>query len=89
MAQFLADIAGMLEVFAIAVGFVLLHRASKEPPAQLLRAAGIVLVAGGITIGLCTTWHWLKYQNAGDFDRAASWASQSITAAQAAAPGVQ
>lgn len=30
MAQFAADIAGMLELFAIAAGLVLLHRAGKE-----------------------------------------------------------
>lgn len=65
--QFLADIAGMLEIFAIAGGLVLLHRASKEPPAQLLRTAGWVLVVGGIVIGLCTAYYWLRYRLHGEF----------------------
>ncbi len=43
MAQFTADIAGMLELFAIATGLVLLHRAGKEAPAKLLKAAGCSL----------------------------------------------
>jgi len=68
MAQFTADIAGMLELFAIAAGLVLLHRASKEAPAKLLKAAGWVLVAGGIAVGACTTVYWFKYQSRGEFD---------------------
>lgn len=68
MAQFTADIAGMLELFAIAAGLVLLHRASKEAPAKLLKAAGWVLVAGGLVVGTCTTAYWLKYQSRGEFD---------------------
>lgn len=68
MAQFLADIAGLLEIFAVAAGLVLLHRASREAPAKLLKAAGWVLVAGGIAVGLCTTYYWFKYQSRGEFD---------------------
>lgn len=69
MAQFLADIAGLLELFAIAGGLVLLHRASKEPsPAKLLKAAGWVLLIGGIVVGACTLLYWFKYQSRGDFD---------------------
>ena len=70
MAQFLADIAGLLEIFAIAGGLVLLHRASKEAPAKLLKAAGWVLVAGGVIVGLCTSYYWFKYQSRGEFDSA-------------------
>lgn len=68
MAQFTADIAGMLELFAIAAGLVLLHRAGKEAPAKLLRAAGWVLVVGGIVVGACTTFYWFKYQSRGELD---------------------
>lgn len=68
MTQFTADIAGMLELFAIAAGLVLLHRAGKEAPAKLLKAAGWVLVAGGIVVGACTTFYWFKYQSRGEFD---------------------
>lgn len=67
MTQFLADIAGMLEVFAVAGGLVLLHRARKES-AGLLKAAGLVLVVGGVAVGLCTSYYWFKYQANGDFD---------------------
>ncbi|MCB9540058.1 MAG: hypothetical protein H6704_27915 [Myxococcales bacterium] len=70
MAQFLGDVAGMLELFAIAAGLVLLHEASKEPAAKLLKAAGLVLVVGGIAVGLCTSFYWFKYQAAGNFERA-------------------
>ncbi len=70
MAQFTADIAGMLELFAIAAGLVLLHRAGKEAPAKLLKTAGWVLVAGGIVVGACTTYYWFKYQSRGEFDTA-------------------
>lgn len=68
MAQFTADIAGMLELFAIAAGLVLLHRASKEAPTKLLKAAGWVLVAGGIVVGACTSFYWFKYQSRGEFN---------------------
>ncbi len=68
MNQFTADIAGMLEIFAIAGGLVLLHQASKEAPAKLLKAAGWLLIAGGVVVGACTTLYWLKYQSRGAFD---------------------
>lgn len=67
MAEFLGDIAGMLEIFAIAGGLVLLARARKEAPARLLAAAGWVLVVGGISVGLCTSYYWFRYQSRGDF----------------------
>ena len=60
----------MLELFAIAAGLVLLHRAGKEAPAKLLKAAGWVLVAGGIVVGACTTFYWFKYESRGELDGA-------------------
>jgi len=69
MPLFLADIAGMLELFAVAAGLVLLHQASKEP-AKLLTAAGWVLIAGGAVAGGCTSYYWFKYQSRGAFDGA-------------------
>ena len=71
MAQFLGDIAGMLEIFAFAGGLVLLHLAAQKPPARLLQAAGAVLVIGGSFAGLCTMWYWLQYRSEGGFDHAA------------------
>lgn len=73
MAQFLADIAGMLELFAIAAGLALLHRAAKDGSARLLKIAGWVLVVGGIAVGLCTGYYWFKYQAQGGFDSASAW----------------
>lgn len=68
MAQFMADIAGMLELFAIAAGLVLLHRAGKEAPAKLLNVAGWALVTGGMVVGACTTFYWFKYRSRGELD---------------------
>lgn len=74
MAEFLADIAGILEIMAIAAGLVLLHRAAKDGSGALLKAAGWVLVAGGIAVGLCTTTYWFQYRSQGEFDHAhTSW----------------
>lgn len=69
MTQFLGDIAGMLEIFAIAAGLVLLHKAGEQS-AKLLKLAGVVLIVGGIGVGLCTSWYWFKYQAAGELDHA-------------------
>jgi len=70
MAEFLADIAGILEIMAIAAGLVLLHHAAKQGAATLLKVAGWVLIAGGIAVGLCTTSYWFQYRSQGDFDAA-------------------
>ena len=70
MAQFLGDIAGMMEIFAVALVLVLLHRAAGQPKAMLLKVAGAVLVVGGIGVGLCTTWYWLEYRADGAFEHA-------------------
>ena len=71
MAQFLGDIGSVLELFAIAGGLVLLHVASKES-ARLLKAAGVVLVVGGIAAGVCTMTYWFHYQTTGQFEHATS-----------------
>ena len=67
MALFLGDIAGMLEIFAIAGGLILLHFAAKEG-AKLLRIAGWILLAGGIIVGACTLYYWFTYNSQGGFD---------------------
>jgi hypothetical protein len=67
MAEFLADIAGVLVLFAIASGLIVLWRAGREAGAGLLRAAGLLLVVGGVAVGLCTTWYWIQYQTRGEF----------------------
>ena len=71
MAQFLGDIASVLELFAIAGGLVLLHFARKESSA-LLKVAAIILIVGGILAGACTITYWLHYQASGQFNHAAT-----------------
>lgn len=71
MAQFLGDIAFLLELALVAAGLVLLH-AARERSASLLRAAGWILVVGATGTALCTGYFWLRYHQAGDFDRAAA-----------------
>ncbi|MEA3247393.1 MAG: hypothetical protein U9Q74_14660 [Gemmatimonadota bacterium] len=70
MPQFVADIAGMLEIMAVAGGIVLLHRAGKDAAAGLLRLAGWILVVGGIAVGACTTYYWFQYRSQGAFQTA-------------------
>lgn len=70
MAQFLGDIAGVLELFAVVGGLVLLHFERKDS-SKLLRAAGILLIVGGILAGACTMTYWLHYQATGQFEHAA------------------
>jgi len=68
MAQFLGDIAWMLEVFAIAGGLVLLHVAAAERRTKFLKAAGSLLLLAGIGTALCTGYYWFSYQSQGSFD---------------------
>jgi len=70
MAQFTADIAALLAVFSFAAGLVILHWAAKAK-ARLLKAAGWILILAGVLAGSCTTYYWVKYQSAGEFDHAA------------------
>lgn len=70
MAQFLGDIAFLLELFAVTGGLCLLYLAGQRAGAGLLRLAAYLLIAGGIAGALCTGYYWFKYQAAGDFDRA-------------------
>lgn len=70
MAQFLGDLAFLLELFAVAVGLIVLHRAASETKPALLRAAAWLLIAGGVGGAACTGYYWLHYQQRGDFDAA-------------------
>lgn len=67
MAQFLGDIAFILEVLGLAAGLVLLHRARREDPSNLLKAAGWILTVSGVAGVLCTTYFWLGYNAQGEF----------------------
>lgn len=67
-AQFLGDIAFMLETFAVAGGLLLLGGAWAAAAGRLARAAGLVLLLAGVGGALCTTWFWFKYHGAGEFE---------------------
>lgn len=69
MAQFLGDIAFLLEMVLVAGGLVLLHR-SRQEAAGLLRAAALVLLLAGAGTAICTSYFWFRYHGQGDFDRA-------------------
>ncbi len=69
MAQFLGDIAFLLEMVLVAAGLVLLHR-SRQETAGLLRAAAVVLLLAGTGTAICTGYFWFRYQGQGDFDHA-------------------
>jgi hypothetical protein len=58
----------MPELFAIAVGLVLLYLVSKEAPPKLLEAADWLLISGGFVVGACSTFYWSKYQSRGELD---------------------
>lgn len=66
MAEFLGDIAGILEVFAVAAGLYVLHIGRREG-AWLIKASGTVLLVGGIVLGLCTGYYWVRYAQQGAF----------------------
>jgi hypothetical protein len=51
MAQFLGDLAFLIELFAVAAGLLVLHRAASDAKPMLLRAAGWLLIAGGVVGG--------------------------------------
>lgn len=69
MAQFLGDIAFLLELGLVAAGLVLLH-VGRERSGALLRSAGWILAVGASATALCTGYFWFRYHRAGDFDRA-------------------
>lgn len=78
MAQFLGDLAFLVELFAVAAGLLLLHRARDEAKPVLLRAAAAVLLVGGIGGAACTGYYWLRYQSRGDFDAADGMTSTAM-----------
>lgn len=71
MAQFMGEIAFLLELGLVAAGLVLLQVA-HERSAGLLRTAGWILVVGATATALCTSYFWLRYHQAGSFDLAGS-----------------
>lgn len=69
MNQFTADIAGILEIAVIAAGLITLYFANKEK-STLLKSAAWLMIIGGIAVGICTSYWWLKYHSHGHFEHA-------------------
>ena len=78
MAQFLGDLAFLFELFAVAAGLLILHRAREEAKPGLLRAAAWILLVGGVGGASCTGYYWLRYQTHGHFDGAHAMTSMPM-----------
>jgi hypothetical protein len=71
MNEFAGDIAYVLEIALIGVGFVVLHFALKEG-SKLMKIGAYVMLIGGVLGLVCTSMFWFKYWTAGHFDHPAS-----------------
>jgi len=69
MAEFLGDIAFMLDFVVAVSGLIMLYHAGKAG-SQLLRASGYLLIIGGILGMACTGYYYFKYHFAGEFESA-------------------
>ena len=69
MAQFLGDLAFVLEVFLLSAGLITYEVAQRDALA-LTRIAGIVMVVAGGAAIICTSIFWFTYWSAGAFDKA-------------------
>ena len=52
MSQFNADIAGILEVIAVAAGFVLLHFGKRDDATLMLKVAALILIVVGTAFNI-------------------------------------
>ena len=68
MAKFLGDIALVLELLTVCGGLLLLSL--KGDKGVLVKVASFILIIGGITLGLCTSYHHFKYHFAGNYENA-------------------
>ncbi len=69
MAEFLGDIAFMIEALVLGLGLVVLHFNQKES-SPYLKWSGRLMAACAIFGMICTITFYLKYFMAGEFDRA-------------------
>ena len=69
MAQFLGDIAFILESMLLVSGFVIFYFA-LEKQSKLLKFAAIVAVLIGLLGMICTGYYWFSYQSQGAFETA-------------------
>ena len=63
---FLGDIAFILEVLVVGLGFIALHYALKEN-AKLMKIGAYILIVVGILSSLCTGYYWMKYFYQGEY----------------------
>lgn len=69
MAQFIGDIAFILESFLLVAGLVILYVAI-ERKSSLLKFAGSLAIVISIIALICTSYYWFTYQLQGAFDTA-------------------
>jgi len=69
MVMFVAHIAFILELIALASGLIALHYADRLK-AKLIRLAGIILIVFGITGLACTSFYAIKYFLNGEYEHA-------------------
>ena len=75
MAEFLGDIAFILESILLVSGLVIYYFA-LEKQSKLLKFAAMVAIVISLLGMLCTGYYWFSYQSQGAFDTAYS---QTIT----------
>lgn len=66
MAEFMGDIAFILEVALLCAG-LLVWDYGKRQGAGLVKISAAIMVAAGLGAGICTTYYWFSYMNAGAF----------------------
>ncbi len=76
MSMFQLDTAFILEIATVGAGLITLHKAAKEPPAGLLRAAGYLYIVFGVLAAVCTVYYGMKYRSQGDFEHDAGVAAR-------------
>jgi len=69
MAEFLGDIAFILEAFLLVIGLVIYHFA-LEKQSKLLKFAAVLAVVISLLGMLCTGYYWFSYQSQGAFETA-------------------
>lgn len=69
MAEFLGDIAVMLNVLIFGIGLVILHYGRKEK-AGLLVMSGSVLTIAAVLGFICSVYYFFDYRSQGAFDQA-------------------
>ena len=69
MAEFLGDIAFMVEILVLGIGLIVIHYGKKED-SKLVKAAGYIMSVASVFALVCTTYFYFKYYFNGDFDSA-------------------